>query len=50
MFGFSKFGRKTSLGGDIYLEQRKRRIIITIVFAILALAIVNVILYSLTNI
>ncbi|MFC2102828.1 hypothetical protein ACFLSS_00200 [Bacteroidota bacterium] len=49
MFGFAKFSRKSSLGGEIFLEQRRRRRIVTIVFAVIALAIVNAILYSLTN-
>ncbi len=50
MFGFDKFIRKTSLGGEVYLEQRKRRMIITAVFVVIALAIVNIILYSLTKV
>jgi len=50
MFGFIKFGRKSLLGGEIYREQRRRRIIIFIIFASAAFALLNLILYSLIRI
>jgi len=50
VFGLDKFKRKTTLGGDIYRDQRRRKIIFTIIFALIAFTLVNVILYSLINI
>jgi len=50
MFGFIKFNERSNLGGEIYREQRRKKIIITIVFGVLGFAIFNLILYTLTTI
>ncbi len=50
MFGFVKFNGRSKLGGEIYREQRRKRILITIVFGILGFAVFNLILYALTTI
>jgi len=50
MFGFVRFNGRSKLGGEIYREQRRKRIIITIIFGVLGFAIFNLILYALTTI
>jgi len=50
IFGFMKFNGRYKLGGEIYREQRRKRIIITIVFGVLGFAVFNLILYALTTI
>jgi len=50
MFGYIKFNGRSKLGGEIYREQKRKRIIITIVFGALGFAIFNLIIYALTTI
>jgi len=50
MFGFVKFNGRSKLGGEIFREQRRKKVMITIIFGILGFAIFNLILYALTTI
>jgi hypothetical protein len=50
MFGFIKFNGRSNLGGEIFREQRRKRIIVTVIFGALGFAIFNLILYALTTI
>lgn len=51
MFGFIKTNirPKTQLGGEIFRAQKRKRLIITTVFGIIAFLLLNALLYSMTQ-
>jgi len=49
MLGFVKTQYRTQLGGEIFREQKRKRIIITFFFGAVAFFILNALLYSLTR-
>ncbi len=50
MFGFVKFNGRSKLGGEIFREQRRKKIITTVFFGAMGFAVFNLILYALTTI
>ena len=50
MFGFLKLGNKTALGGEVIRAKKRRKNLLQVLLFIIGFALLNLILYYLTNV
>jgi len=50
MFGFIKSSLRTQLGGEIFREQKRKRVFFTLLIGLIGFVLFNIILYALTSV